>query len=170
MTQRTNVGEYIRVLRTSVPEMFAQIKELAAAEIKPMVKHGGFGAGGIIAALIFAVVLFEVALLAAGFGLSIIFAEVLDRHPITALALGFTVLAVIFLILTLIIALIGWRQLKKVRTPQATIAETKASISAITMAIESGIDNVENHRTPADGLEVASLGTLSTDRDAGWTH
>lgn len=170
MAQRPSLGDYITVLKTSVPKMVTQLKELAAAEMKPMAKNGGIGAAGLIVAVVFAVVMLMIILLAIGFGLSIIFAEPLNRHPITALALGFTVEAVLFLILAVIVGLIGWRYLKKVKAPEATIAEAKASFSAIATAIEKGVDDAATRQIPAGAAEFAGTSTLPSRRDRGWTH
>lgn len=170
MAQRPSLGDYITVLRTSVPKMATELKELASAEMKPMAKNGGIGAAGIIVALVFAFVMLEIVLLAAGFGLSIIFAEPLDRNPVTALALGFTVEAVLFLILTAVVGIIGWRHLKKVKAPQATIAEAKASFSAIATAIEKGVDDAGTRQIPAGATEFIGTSTQPSRRDRGWTH
>ena len=45
MAERPSAGDYIQVLKTTVPNMVDQIGELAKAELKPAAKHGGIGAG-----------------------------------------------------------------------------------------------------------------------------
>ena len=143
MAERPSIGEYIQVLSSTVPRMAAQIGELAKAELKPTLKHGGIGTGAFIVAAVLGLLVLQLFVLTFGFFFSMIFHELVNRHPLTALTLGFLTWAVLLLILVAAIAFIGWRQVKQVKAPSATIAETKASIGAISNAIQHGVTDAE---------------------------
>jgi len=165
MAERPTAADYLRTLKTAVPTMVSQISELAKAEIKPSLKHGGigtglFGAAGVIGATVIAFFM-----LTGGFLFSMIYAEVLERHPLTALTLGFLTMSVIGLLIIAVLVFIGWRQFKRVKAPEATIAETKASLAAIESAIESGITDVSQQRLPVVSPDFLAPRATVTDDD-----
>ena len=173
MAERPTAGDYLKVLRASVPTMVTQIKELAAAELKPAVKNGGVGAGLFGGAAVIGITALKLFLLTGAFALSMIYAEVLGRNPLTALTLGFLTMSVLALIIVAVLALLGKGKISKVKAPEATIAETKASLSAVADAIENGVTDVHERRIPNDALQVtagAKLPARLDDPDGDWVH
>ena len=128
MAKRPSIGDYIETIKESAPRMLSDISELAKAELKPAAKHGGIGAGMFAAAGIFGAALLWILLLVAGFGIAIIFNQALGMSAVTSLCIGFGIIAALVLIIVAILALIGWQQVRKVKAPEMTIAETKACL------------------------------------------
>ncbi len=156
MADRPAAGDYLRLLKTTVPTMAGQIGELAKAELKPAAKHGGIGAGAFGGAAVVGLTVLKFLMLTGAFALSMFYAEILGRNPLTALTFGFLTMSVIGLIIVAILALFGKLQFGKVKAPQATIAETKASLGAISTAIEAGISDASEGRMPQDAFQVTS--------------
>lgn len=170
MAERPGAGDYIRVLKTTVPTLFGQISELAKAELKPAVKHGGIGAGAFGGAAVVGLTVLKLFLLTGAFMFSMIYHELLGRNVLTALTLGFLTMAVLALIIMVVLALIGKMQISQVQAPSATIAETKASLGAITDAIEYGVSDAREGRTPSGAIDVVKLaGALPKRPNDGWS-
>lgn len=170
MAERPSAGDYIRLLKTTVPTMVDQISELAKAELKPTLKHGGIGAGAFGGAAVVGLTVLKLFLLTGAFAFSMLYAEIFDRNPLTALTLGFLTMSVLALIIMLVLALIGKGQISKVSAPNATIAETKASLGAITDAIELGVTDAKQGRVPIDAVRVTSLDKLPQRPSDGWSE
>ncbi len=170
MAERPSASDYIKVLKTSVPNMFGQISELAKAELKPAAKHGGIGAGVFGGAAVVGLTVLKLLLLTLAFALSMMYHELAGFNPLTALTLGFLTTAVLALIIMVVLALIGRSQIKKVKAPSATIAETRASLGAITDAIENGFSDAQHRRAPADAVAVTRAVITPERRLDGWSE
>ncbi len=141
MAERQSIMDAIDQVKTSAGKMFSQIGDLAKAELKPAAKNAGLGAVFVVALAVVAATALFILLLTCGFALSIIYNQVLGRSPITALTFGFLTLFVLCIILVALCAIAAWKRFKKVQGPKATIAETKASLGAITDAIKAGLNS-----------------------------
>lgn len=161
MAERSTAADYLRTLRAAVPTMVSQISELAKAEIKPSLRHGGVGTGLFGIAAVIGAIVVGFLMLTGGFVFSMIYAEVLHRHPLTALTLGFATVAVLGLLLMVAFVFAGVRQFKRVKVPEAAIAETKASLAAIADAIESGSADATQRRLPVVLPEPADTPDLA---------
>lgn len=173
MAERPTAGDYLKVLRTTVPTMVSQIKELATAEIKPAVKNGGIGVGLFGGAAVVGLTVLKLFLLTGAFAFSMIYAEVAGRNPLTALTLGFLTMSVLALIIMAVLALLGKGRISQVKAPEATIAETKASLNAFADAIEQGVTDATQGRVPDDALQVtagAKLPARLDDPDDDWVN
>ena len=173
MADRPTIADYIQVLKTTIPNMVSQIGDLAKAELKPAAKHGGIGAGAFAAAAVVGLTALFLVLLTFAFALSMFFHEILNRNPLTALMFGFLTMTVLCLLIVAALALFGKSQISQVKAPQATIAETKASLSAVADAIENGVTDVHERRIPNDALQVtagAKLPARLDDPDGDWVH
>lgn len=170
MAERPSAGDYFRVLKQTVPTMAGQISELAKAELKPSLKHGGIGAGAFGGAAVIGLTVLKFFMLALAFALSMVYHEVLGRNELTALMFGFLTTAVLALILMAGLALFGKGQIGRVSAPNATFAETKASLEAITQAIEMGVTDANERRVPGDALEVTAMTRLPEHRSDGWSE
>ena len=168
MADRPTIADYIQVLKTTIPNMVSQIGDLAKAELKPAAKHGGIGAGAFAAAAVVGLTALYLVLLTFAFALSMFFHEILNRNPLTALMFGFLTMTVLCLLIVAALALFGKSQISQVKAPQATIAETKASIGAITDAIEFGAQDAKNRTTPSDAVAVTTAAKLVKPASDDW--
>ncbi len=127
----SKLGEVVDALS----EFISNETELAAAELKPAAKHAGIGSGMFAGAGTFA--LHALWMLVIAFALAI--GWILDSF--TALSawgsftLGFVIAAVISLLIAFVLVKIGQAQMKKVKKPEATIAEAKATLQTITASL-----------------------------------
>ena len=165
MADCPSVGDYLRTLKLTVPKMVGQIKELAVAEITPVAKHGGIGAGLFGGAGAFGWIALKTLGLTACFALSLIYYELVDLDAILSLTLGFLTGSILLLIFAAIFALIGRSQIKRVKAPEATIAEVKASVSAISEAVTKGGVNAQAGGYPVDAEKIVSDPRFTTPRD-----
>lgn len=168
MADRPSVADYIQVLKTTVPNMVKQIGDLAKAELKPAAKHGGIGVGAFAAAAVVGLTALFLLMMGVAFALSMFYHEIAHRHELTALMLGFFTMTVICLLIVAGVGFFGWRQVRRVKAPEATIAETKASIAAITDAISSGAQDAKNKTTPAEAVAITSAAKAIKPADDGW--
>lgn len=138
MTNPTNpdlptskLGEVVDALS----EFIAAESELAAAELKPAAKHAGIGSGMFAGAGTFA--LHALWMLIIAFALAI--GWILDAFTALstwgAFTIGFIIAAVISLLIAFVLVKIGQAQMKKVKKPEATIAEAKATLQAIVASL-----------------------------------
>ena len=107
-------------------------------------------------------------MLTCGFALSMFFHEILHRNPLTALMFGFLTMSVLCLLVVAALALFGKSQVSKVKAPEATIAEAKASIGAITDAITSGTQDAKNRTAPGDAVAITAAAKTVTSVTDGW--
>lgn len=156
MADRPGAADYLRTLKLTVPTMVDQIKELAAAEIKPAAKHGGIGAGMFGGAASFAWIGLKTLGLTLCFLLSMIFHEAVGLNHLTALTVGFAIGTLLMFVFAGLLAVIGKGQFKHVKAPEATIAETKASIAAIGQAISAGSEDAKNREFPDDANAIVN--------------
>lgn len=170
MAERPSAGDYIRVLKQTVPTMMSQMTELAKAELRPTLKHGGIGAGAFGGAAAIGLIVLKLLMLTAGFALSMFFHEILNRNPLTALTLGFLTTAVLGLVLVAVLALLGKGQISRVSAPTATIAETRATLNNLTNAIELGVTDAKDRRIPDDALQVTAMTRLPERVSDGWSE
>lgn len=171
MAERPSAGDYIQVLKTTVPSMVDQIGELAKAELKPAAKHGGIGAGAFGGAAAVGMTVLKFLMLTFAFALSMMYHELAGFNPLTALTLGFLTTSVLGLIIVAVFALFGRSQVMKVKPPSATIAETRASLGAITDAIENGFVNAQQQRVPTDAIEITTAAAKPPKRSTdNWSE
>ncbi|MDI9628347.1 MAG: phage holin family protein [Acidobacteriota bacterium] len=170
MAERPSASDYLQVLKTTVPNMVDQIGELAKAELKPAAKHGGIGAGALGGAAVVGLTVLKLLMLTFAFALSMMYHELAGFNPLTALTLGFLTTAVLGLIIVAVFALFGRNQVMKVKAPSATIAEARASLGAITDAIENGVADARQQRVPTDAIEVTGSAKLPKRRTDYWSE
>lgn len=119
----------------AINEFLADEAELAAAELKPAAKHAAIGAGMFTGAGTLA--LHALWMLIIAFALAIGWA--LDSWtvlgPWGSFTFGFVLTAIISLLIGFVLVKLGQGQMKKVKKPEATIAEAKATLQAIAHAL-----------------------------------
>lgn len=114
--------------------------ELAKAEVVPGAKKAGLGAGLLAGAGVFALIAVNVLLLSLGFAFTALFWA--GFGPVAAFALGFLCAAGVYLVLAGILAAIGLVNVKKLKTPQAAMAEGEKSLDVLSNAVSSGLAKV----------------------------
>ena len=139
MAERSRLGEYISTIKSGAPQMISGIKELARAELVPSAKHAGIGGVGLGAVAAFGLFLLHCLLWAAVFGIAVFFHAVVGFGWLGAMAFAFLALAAISLILVIVFAIVAFLQFRQVKAPTATIAETRASITALSTAVTEGV-------------------------------
>ena len=139
MAQRPSVFDYVNNVTTEATRLFSGIRELAKAEIRPSAKHAGIGAGMLGAAAVIGIGMLWLLLFMVGLWLSVLFSKVFDLDMLVSLGWGFTTMLVVAILFVAVFALIGVKQVKQVKMPEATIAETKASLAALSESISAGV-------------------------------
>jgi hypothetical protein len=123
------VGDLIKGIQDDVRRLVQDEIELAKAELVPSAKKAGVGAGLLGGAGYFGINAATLLYVAAALGLYALG---------LSLWLSFLIVAVVLLLIAGILALIGLRNLKKVKGPDKTIAQAKTSVAEIKGAIQQG--------------------------------
>ena len=126
-----DMGQAVGTLREELTIFAEREKELAAAELKPAAKHAGFGAGYLGGAAIFAVHALWMLVIALALFVCWLLTTIFDMSLTAGLVWGFAVSAVFSLLLAAILAKLGLNRFKKVKKPEATIAEAKATMNTV---------------------------------------
>lgn len=138
MSERMNIGETITGIKADAERVGKDLVALGRAETKPIVKHAGIGGGAFGVAAVIGVAALFLLSCAGGFAFAIIFVKAAHWSVVPSLALGYVCMAVLFLIIAGILALVGKSQFGKVQPPRATIAEAKATLGVFKKSIERG--------------------------------
>lgn len=136
-------------IKDQLGEFFSKEAELAKAEIVPSAKKALSGTIFGIIALTFglhAIWMLVIALAAVFTWLM----SLLGLSVPLSLIFGFLIAMVVSLLIGAVFALVAWRKFKKVKAPTATIAEAKATLTAITDGLSGKGD---------DGLPARAPGT-----------
>lgn len=116
--------------------------ELAKVEVMPKVKSAGLGAGLLGGAGYLALHAASLLYVAASLGVGILFMNWMDAVP--AIALGFTAVAVLMLLLAAIFALVGKAKLEAMQNPQPELAMAQAQgvVADVKGAVQRGKDGI----------------------------
>lgn len=150
----SDVGDIVKNLTDDIKVLVRGEVELAKAELTSSAKAAGAGAGMFGAAGYLALNAVSLLFIAGALGLAL-----LVGYP-----LGFVIMAVILLVIAAILALIGKSQVKKIKAPEETIAEAKATGDAVKLAVERGKAQAElpaDRRLPV-GTTAGTHGGAST--------
>ena len=129
MADAPAVGDLIKGIQDDVRALVQDEIELAKAELVPSAKKAGIGAGLLGGAGYFGINGATLLYVAAALGLYALG---------LSLWLSFLIVAVVLLLIAGILALIGMRNLKKVKGPDRTVAQAKTSVAEIKAAIQQG--------------------------------
>lgn len=119
----------------AINEFIANEGELAKAEIKPAVKNAGIGSGAFAAAGTLAFHALWMLVIALALAIGWAFTAFTVLSPWASFTLGFVIAALISLFLGFICFKVGQSFMKKVKKPEATIAEAKASLQTIAQSL-----------------------------------
>lgn len=148
------IGEIIASLKTDGTRMLEDNVALAKAEIQPMAKHGGIGAGMFGGAGYLGACAAALLFMAGGFGFAQLWDSLVEGFgTLTSLALGFVTMSLVLLILAAVLALLGKKEVSKVHAPEQTIAEAKASIAALGESVKRGQQSVKVNALDRVGLK-----------------
>lgn len=114
--------------------------ELAKAEVVPGAKRAGLGAGLFVVAGVFVLIAVNVLFICLGFAFANLFWE--HTSPIGAFGFGFLCAAGVYLLLAAAFALVGLANVKKLRKPEAAIAQAEKTLAAVNHAKSAGLANV----------------------------
>lgn len=115
--------------------------ELAKAEVIPGMKRAGLGTVLLAGAGIFALLAVNVLFVCLGFAFTNLFWD--HTGPVAAFGLGFLCAAGVYLMLAVLLALLGVVNLKKMRKPEAALAQAEATAAAVSGATSAGLAEVE---------------------------
>lgn len=124
------MADNVKDIRENLGDFLSKEAELAKAELVPSAKKAGIGAGMFAISLGFALHAVWMLVIA----LAALFTWLLTLTGLSlalSFILGFLIAAVVSLIFAGVFALIGIGNFKKVKAPEATIAEFKATLNAV---------------------------------------
>lgn len=126
-----DTGSTFEKVKSSLGEFVSKETELAKAEIVPAAKHAGFGSGMFAGAGIFALHALWMIIIAISLAIAWLLNSVTVLGPWGSGTIAFVITAVFSLLVAFILVKLGQSRFKKVSKPDATIAEAKATFSAI---------------------------------------
>lgn len=124
------MADNVKNIQDHLGNFLSKEAELAKAELVPSAKKAGIGTGMLAVSLGFALHAVWMIVIA----LAALFTWLLTLTGMSlalSFILGFLIAAVVSLIFAAIFALIGISKFKKVKAPEATIAEFKATLNAV---------------------------------------
>lgn len=133
-----SVGDLVISVKNDVLALVQNEIALAKAEMIPQAKSGGIGAGFFLGAGYFALNGLSLLFLSGAIALGQLFDE-----DTGGLALGFVIMAVIVFVIAAILAGIGMLFVNKVKGPQRTKAQARASIETIRDAVTRATAEVQ---------------------------
>lgn len=154
------LGDIIANLKVDGTRMVQDNIALAKAEVTPMAVKGGI-AGGLAAGALY-IVLGAMGLLfmAGGFAFGRMWQSIFTSFSLLpALGLGFVTMAVAMILLAVVLLLIAkFGFIDKIKKPEATVAEFKASIAALGDSVKRGQQTVS--------VNAADRASLKQDKKA----
>ncbi|MEZ5084979.1 MAG: phage holin family protein [Tessaracoccus sp.] len=126
-----DIGHTISALREELSVFAEREKELAAAELKPAAKHAGFGAGYVAGAAVFVVHALWMLVIAIALFVCWLLTTIFNLSLTAGLVWGFAVSAVFSVLVAALLVKLGMNRFKKVKKPEATIAEAKATLNTL---------------------------------------
>jgi len=129
MADSPAVGDLIKGITDDVKSLVRGEIELAKAELVPSAKNAGVGAGMFGGAGYFGVNGLLLLYIAAALGLAALGVPAW---------LAFVIVGVVLLVIAGILALIGLRLVKKVKGPEATVAQANQTVTEVKAAIQRG--------------------------------
>ncbi len=141
MAGQPELADVIKEITADVTTIVKGEIELVKAELLPQAKSVGIGAGMFGGAGFLAMSAGSLLLISLSIGFGELFA-MWGMKQFGALALGFTVVAVLLLIGAAILALLGKNKVS-VKGPQRTVEQGQESVEAVKTAVERGKETAE---------------------------
>ena len=130
-----NTPTTLQQVRASLAEFISKETELAKAEVVPAAKQAGIGSGMFAGAGVLALHALWMILIAIVLAIAWLLNSVTVLGPWASGTFAFLITAVFSLLVAFILVKIGQARFKKVGKPEATIAEAKATLTAIGDAV-----------------------------------
>lgn len=122
-------------IKDAVSDFVARESELAAAELKPAAKAAGIGAGLFAGAAVFAFHAIWMLVILIALAVGLLLYAVTPLGPWGSFTLGFLISMLVSVAAALVLALLGRNRFRRVKKPDATIAEAKATLDAVVAAV-----------------------------------
>lgn len=132
---KIDTGETIQQVRASLAEFVSKETELAKAEVIPAAKQAGIGSGLFGGAGALALHALWMIIISVALGISWLVNAFTVIGPWGSGMIGFLVTAIFSLLIAFILVQLGKSRFKKVSKPEATIAEAKATLTALGDAV-----------------------------------
>lgn len=139
MPEQPAVSEVLHSITSDIQTIVRGEIELAKAEMVPQVKQAGIGAGLFGAAGYLAISALTLIYVALGFVFAALYAAVMPL--LWAGAAGFGTIAVLFLVVAAVLALVGKGKFA-LHGPDRTLAQAEQSVDAVVTAVGRAQDNV----------------------------
>lgn len=130
-----DAGSTFQQIKTSLAEFVSKETELAKAEVVPAAKQAGIGSGLFAGAGILALHALWMILIAVVLAIAWLLNSVTNLGPWASGTFAFVITAVFSLLVAFILVKVAQSRFKKVSMPEATIAEAKATLTAISDAV-----------------------------------
>lgn len=130
-----DTAETLQQVRDSLAEFVSKETELAKAEVIPAAKQAGIGSGLFGGAGAFAFHALWMIIISIALAIAWLINSVTVIGPWGAGTIGFLVTAVFSLLVAFVLVKLGQARFRKVSKPEATIAEAKATLTAISDAV-----------------------------------
>ena len=158
MSNSDQISELIDHITEDVRTIVAGEIALVKAEIKPVVRRFGFGAGLVGAAGYFVISATIILWFTIAAGFTWLFAGTTKLSPWACVFFG-TLTAVVFLLaVAALIAIIGGRSMKNIRGPELAGSSIAQSLGAVRTGFEEGSKRVETELNQASPLVRAPVG------------
>lgn len=151
-----DTGSTFQQVRTSLAEFVSKETELAKAELVPSAKQAGVGSGMFAGAGVLALHALWMIIIAISLAIAWLLNSLTVLGPWGSGTIAFIITAVFSLLLAFVLVKLGQSRFKKVSKPDATIAEAKATLTAITDAI-SGDSVAERELAAQDVISGATV-------------
>lgn len=170
-TNVPTLGDLVSNIKVDGVRMLNDNVALAKAEVQPMAKHGGIGAGMFGGAGYFALCGLALLFMAGGFGFSQMWQSIVSGFGVlTALALGFVTMGIVLFLLAGILGLIGKSEVGKIKKPEATIEEAKNTVAALQQSLKRGQQTVKVNTLDRAGLAQDKKAMANLDKAAEQAH
>lgn len=133
-----SVNDVVKLISADMKALVQGEIELAKAELVPSAKNAGLGAGMFGAAGYFALNAVSLLFIAGALAFAMIFGA-----PTGGVALGFVCMGVLLFIITGILALVGKGRIDKVKGPEKTIENGKATVEEVKLSIARATADVK---------------------------
>lgn len=154
MADQVEIADIIKSIQADVTTIVKGEIELAKAELMPQAKAAGIGAGLFGAAGYFGLTAALLLFLSLSFAVSLAFSAWVKLDFLGSLAAGFAVTALLLLVVTAVLALLGKRQLVFTGA-ESTVAQAEASVAAVKGAVERGKADVDSLSLTGAPREIA---------------
>ena len=160
------LGDIVANLKVDGTRMLQDNIALAKAEVTPIAVKGGLAGGLMAGAVYFLLAAMGLLFMAGGFAFGRMWQAIISSFSLLpALGLGFVTMAVVMILIALILlAVAKFGLIDKIKKPEATIEEFKASIAALGESVKRGQQTVAVNAADRAGLKQDKKAIREIDR------